>query len=155
MPPQAVNPNDDASQVLARYHDVAVIGAGLIGLSWTALLLAKDARAIESWRGSAPTGLVAAAVLDSPNLVAYFAGKKIDIKMSGTDTELDKNVIEKLNAAMEKTLSDPTIVKRWAAEGVSTFPENQRSLVAAAAFMKSEIGRWGEVIRDNNIHVNQ
>jgi len=66
-----------------------------------------------------------------------------------------KDVIEKLNAAMQKTLSDPTIVKRWAAEGVSTFPENQRSLVAAAAFMKSEIGRWGEVIRDNNIHVNQ
>ena len=40
------------------------------------LLLTKDARAIESWRGSAPTGLVAAAVLDSPNLVAYFAPKR-------------------------------------------------------------------------------
>jgi tripartite-type tricarboxylate transporter receptor subunit TctC len=66
-----------------------------------------------------------------------------------------KDVIAKLNAAMQQTVSDPTIVKRWAGEGVSTFPKNQRSLAASAAFMKSEIARWGEVIRDNNIHVNQ
>jgi putative tricarboxylic transport membrane protein len=70
---------------------------------------------------------------------------------AGTPTD----VIAKLNAAMQVTLSDPAIVKRWAAEGVSTFPKDQRSLAAASAFLKSEIARWGKVIRDNNIHVNQ
>lgn len=44
MPIQATNPKADSSQVLARYPEVAVIGAGLIGLSWTALLLAKGLR---------------------------------------------------------------------------------------------------------------
>jgi ketoreductase RED1 len=44
MPSQERNAKDDASQVLARYHDVAVIGAGLIGLSWTALFLANGLR---------------------------------------------------------------------------------------------------------------
>jgi ketoreductase RED1 len=44
MPNPARNQKDDASQVLARYHDVAVIGAGLIGLSWAALFLANGLR---------------------------------------------------------------------------------------------------------------
>jgi ketoreductase RED1 len=34
----------DSSHVLARYPEVAVIGAGLIGLSWTALFLANGLR---------------------------------------------------------------------------------------------------------------
>ena len=33
-------PNADASAVLDRYRRVAVIGAGVIGSSWTALFLA-------------------------------------------------------------------------------------------------------------------
>ena len=35
--------------------------------------------------------------------------------------------------------------------GVSAYPQDQRPLAAARAMLKSEIERWGQVIRDNNI----
>src|ERR1019366_4773416 len=44
MPIQATNEKAGASLVLARYPEVAVTGAGLIGLSWAALFLANGLR---------------------------------------------------------------------------------------------------------------
>jgi len=64
-------------------------------------------------------------------------------------------VIKILNGALQEAVSDPELLKLWTAEGFSAFPKDQRSPAAAAALMKSEITRWGEVIRDNNIHVTQ
>ena len=64
-------------------------------------------------------------------------------------------VIRTLNAALQEAISDPAIVKTWTAEGFSAFPKDQRSSAAATAFMKSETARWGQIIRDNNIHVTQ
>ena len=64
-------------------------------------------------------------------------------------------VIKTLNAALQQAVSDPTIVKNWAAQDVSAFPPDQRSPAAASAFLKSEIARWGQVIRDNDIHAEQ
>jgi tripartite-type tricarboxylate transporter receptor subunit TctC len=61
-------------------------------------------------------------------------------------------VIKTLNDALQQAVSDPAIVKNWAAQDVSAFPPEQRSPAAAAAFLKSEIVRWGQVIRDNDIH---
>jgi tripartite-type tricarboxylate transporter receptor subunit TctC len=64
-------------------------------------------------------------------------------------------VIKTLNAALQKTVDDPAIVKGWAAQDVTVFPADQRSPAAAGAFLSSEIARWGQVIRDNNIHIEQ
>ena len=64
-------------------------------------------------------------------------------------------VITTLNEALQETVSDPAIVKLWAEQDVSPFPKDQRSPAAASALLKSEIARWGQVIRDNNIHVEQ
>jgi tripartite-type tricarboxylate transporter receptor subunit TctC len=65
-------------------------------------------------------------------------------------------VINTLNKALEDAVvTDPAILKTWAAEGVSVYPKDQRSPAAGRAILKSEIARWGKVIRDNNIHVNQ
>jgi tripartite-type tricarboxylate transporter receptor subunit TctC len=64
-------------------------------------------------------------------------------------------VIKTLNAALQEAVSDPQILKNWAAQGVSPFPPDQRSTAAAAALFKSETARWGQIIRDNNIHVTQ
>lgn len=61
-------------------------------------------------------------------------------------------VIKTLNDALQQAVSDPAIVKNWAAQDVSPFPPEQRSPAAAAAFLNSEIARWGQVIRDNGIH---
>ncbi len=44
MPTQAMIHDSERSHVLARYPEVAVIGAGLIGLSWAALFLANGLR---------------------------------------------------------------------------------------------------------------
>jgi len=64
-------------------------------------------------------------------------------------------VIKTLNDALQQAVSDPAIVKNWAAQDVSAFPPEQRSPAAAAAFLKNEIARWGQVIRDNNIQISQ
>lgn len=65
-------------------------------------------------------------------------------------------VIKTLNSAMEEAVvNDPAIVKTWTDTGVEAFPKNERSPAAGREIMKSEIARWGRVIRDNNIHVDQ
>lgn len=65
-------------------------------------------------------------------------------------------VINTLNSALEAAVvTDPSILKTWATEGVSAYPKDQRSPAAGRAILQSEIVRWGQVIRDNNIQANQ
>ena len=64
-------------------------------------------------------------------------------------------VIDALNKALQKAVADPALMKIWTAEDVTVFPADQRSPAAASALMHSEIARWGQVIRDNNIHIQQ
>ena len=64
-------------------------------------------------------------------------------------------VINTLNKAAQQAVADPAIVKNWAAQDVTPFPPEQRTPAAAEAFFKSEVARWGAVIRDNNIHLDQ
>jgi tripartite-type tricarboxylate transporter receptor subunit TctC len=66
-----------------------------------------------------------------------------------------ESVIGTLNKALQKAVSDPALVKIWSGEDVTVFPSDQRSPAAASALMHSEIARWGQVIRDNNIHIQQ
>lgn len=60
-------------------------------------------------------------------------------------------VVEKLNSALQEIMGDPAIVKMWADTGVAPYPKDQRSPAAARALLKSEIARWGQVVRDNSI----
>jgi tripartite-type tricarboxylate transporter receptor subunit TctC len=62
-----------------------------------------------------------------------------------------KGVIDKLNAVVQGVMSDPAIVKAWADTGVTPFPKDQRSPQAAQALLQSEIARWSQVVRENNI----
>jgi tripartite-type tricarboxylate transporter receptor subunit TctC len=64
-------------------------------------------------------------------------------------------VIDKLNAALQDVVSDPALLKIWAATDVEPYPKDERSVAAAKALMKSEVARWGEVVRNNNIHIDQ
>ncbi len=64
-------------------------------------------------------------------------------------------VVKTLNAALREAVADPSIIKTWATQDVTAFPADQRSPAAASAFLQSEITRWGNVIRDNNIHIDQ
>jgi tripartite-type tricarboxylate transporter receptor subunit TctC len=60
-------------------------------------------------------------------------------------------IVEKLNKAVQEVMADAAIVKAWADTGVSPYPADQRSPEAAQKLLQSEIARWGQVIRDNNI----
>ena len=64
-------------------------------------------------------------------------------------------IVNKLNAALEGVVTDPAILKMWTDTGVEAFPKDMRSPAAGEKFLKSEIARWGKVIKDNDIHVNQ
>ena len=64
-------------------------------------------------------------------------------------------VVDKLNAAISQMMDDPKIKKLWADEGVEGFPKQDRSVAAGRQIMKAEMERWGKVIKDNNIHLDQ
>ena len=60
-------------------------------------------------------------------------------------------MIDKLSAVLLGVLDDPAIVKAWAETGVAPFAKDQRSPQAAQALLQSEIARWSQVVRENNI----
>lgn len=95
-----------------------------------------------------------------PELMSFVDvfGPKLDIsywQALFAPAGVPKAIVEKLNAAMQKTVSDPAIVKNWEAQSVLVYPENERSVAAAEKMLKSEITRWGQVVKDNNIHLEQ
>jgi tripartite-type tricarboxylate transporter receptor subunit TctC len=65
------------------------------------------------------------------------------------------SIVGTLNKALQNAVSDPALIKIWTAEDVSVFPSDQRSPAAAGALLHSEIARWGQVIRDNKIHIQR
>jgi tripartite-type tricarboxylate transporter receptor subunit TctC len=65
------------------------------------------------------------------------------------------SIVGTLNKALQNAVSDPALIKIWTAEDVSVFPSDQRSPAAAVGLLHSEIARWGQVIRDNKIHIQQ
>src|SRR5205085_4958725 len=60
-------------------------------------------------------------------------------------------IVDKLNAVLQGMMDDAAIVQSWADTGVAPYPKQQRSPQAAQALLHSEIVRWGEVVRANNI----
>jgi tripartite-type tricarboxylate transporter receptor subunit TctC len=95
-----------------------------------------------------------------PNIESFVPkyGPKLDIvywQALYAPAGTPETIVKTLNAALQETVSDPAIVKAWAAQDVSPFPPDQRTPAAAGAFLRGEIDRWGKVIRDNDIHVEQ
>jgi hypothetical protein len=60
-----------------------------------------------------------------------------------------------MRGILRAVVTNPAILKQWTTEGVSAYPKDERSPEAGRAILKSEIARWGNVINDNNIKVNQ
>jgi putative tricarboxylic transport membrane protein len=60
-------------------------------------------------------------------------------------------IVERLNAVLQEIMADPALLKLWADTGVTPYPKDQRSTAAARTLLHSEIARWGQVVRDNNI----
>jgi putative tricarboxylic transport membrane protein len=66
-----------------------------------------------------------------------------------------QGVIDKLSAVLQGILDDPAVIKAWAETGVAPFGKNQRSPQAAQKLMQSEIARWSQVVRENNIQPSE
>ncbi|MBN8937055.1 MAG: tripartite tricarboxylate transporter substrate binding protein [Rhizobiales bacterium] len=84
-------------------------------------------------------------------------GPKLDIafwQMMLAPAGTPKPIITALDTALQEALADPEILKVWAASGMSPYPKAQRTPEGAAAYLKSEIKRWGDVIRDNHIEAS-
>jgi tripartite-type tricarboxylate transporter receptor subunit TctC len=62
-----------------------------------------------------------------------------------------KAIVDRLNGVVQEFVDDPAILKQWEAEGVSPFPQDERSVEGGQQVMKSEIARWRQVIQDNHI----
>ena len=60
-------------------------------------------------------------------------------------------VIDRLNAVVQAMLDDAALMKSWADTGVTPYAGSERSPQGAQALFKSEIARWGEVVRENKI----
>jgi tripartite-type tricarboxylate transporter receptor subunit TctC len=63
-------------------------------------------------------------------------------------------IIDKLNAALRVALADPKVRKLFADGGMDEYPPDQETPEAAAALLKREIKRWGDVVRTNHIVAN-
>lgn len=95
-----------------------------------------------------------------PNVKSFVAvfGPKLEIQFwqalfapAGTPDA----VIKKLNEAVRIAVSDPTVAKIWKKEGVSAYPKDEQTTTAARTMLHSEIERWGQVVKNNNIHIDQ
>jgi tripartite-type tricarboxylate transporter receptor subunit TctC len=64
-------------------------------------------------------------------------------------------IIERLNSVLLGVLDDPAVIKAWAETGVTPFARDQRSLQAAQRLLHSEIARWSQVVRENNIQPSE
>jgi tripartite-type tricarboxylate transporter receptor subunit TctC len=60
-------------------------------------------------------------------------------------------VVATLNTALRHALADKKVIDAFAASGMEVYPEDRRSPEVAAELLKSEIKRWGDVVRTNNI----
>ena len=64
-------------------------------------------------------------------------------------------IIEQLNAALRKALADPRIRKAFDDVSANPIPIDQQAPEALGALLKSEIKRWGDVIRAAKIEIAQ
>lgn len=99
-------------------------------------------------------------IAELPNVDSFVTvlGPKLDFvywQALFAPSKTPKAVIKTLNEAAQKAVADPAIVKNWAGQGIDVFPPDQRSPEFAETFFKSEIARWSQVIRANNIHLEQ
>ncbi len=62
-----------------------------------------------------------------------------------------KAIVAKLNAALRTALADAKVQKTYAEGGMDEYAANEETPEFAAALLKREVVRWGEVVRDNHI----
>lgn len=62
-------------------------------------------------------------------------------------------IVEKVNAAMNKALADPALIKNYSSNGF-LMPTPPNTPASFKAFVGSEIKRWGEVVKATNLKID-
>ncbi|MGQ0510134.1 MAG: tripartite tricarboxylate transporter substrate binding protein BugD [Betaproteobacteria bacterium] len=65
-----------------------------------------------------------------------------------------KPVIDRLVAALQEAVKDPTVNQRFADLGATAYPVERVNPAALAAHVKSEIDKWGPIIRKAGIYAD-
>jgi hypothetical protein len=65
-----------------------------------------------------------------------------------------KPVIDRLAQALQLALADPKVRRSFEDSGLALFSPDRQSPEAAAAMLRNEIERWGDVIRANNVEMS-
>ena len=60
-------------------------------------------------------------------------------------------IIDRLNLALRHALADPKVKEAFDKNAMDLYPADQETPEIASAMLKSEIKRWGDVIRANKI----
>jgi tripartite-type tricarboxylate transporter receptor subunit TctC len=90
---------------------------------------------------------------DAPTLVES-GYKNLDLDfwhIMFAPTGTPQPIIQQLNAALRQTLADARVQDAFTKAGMELYPADQETPEIATAMLKSEIARWGDVIRSNNI----
>ena len=62
-------------------------------------------------------------------------------------------IIEKLSAALEAALNDPTILARFEELGAMAYPAGERGPAATRAQLEREVAKWRQVIRASGVSI--
>jgi tripartite-type tricarboxylate transporter receptor subunit TctC len=62
-----------------------------------------------------------------------------------------KEAVAKLNGALRAAMADPAVAKRITDQGLESPPPEQQTPEAFAAYLKSEMDKWGAVIRESGL----
>ena len=67
---------------------------------------------------------------------------------------MPKPVLDKLVAALQATVKDPDVKKRFADLGATTMPPEKATPAALQAYLKSEIDRWAPLIKKAGVYAD-
>jgi tripartite-type tricarboxylate transporter receptor subunit TctC len=67
---------------------------------------------------------------------------------------LPKPVLDKLVAALQETLKDETVKKRFADLGATTYPPEKATPAALQAHLKAEIDKWAPLIKKAGVYAD-
>ena len=65
-----------------------------------------------------------------------------------------KEAIDKLSAALQVAVRDPEVNKRFADLGATAYPPDKATPAALAAHVKSEIDKWGPIIKKAGVYAD-
>jgi tripartite-type tricarboxylate transporter receptor subunit TctC len=65
-----------------------------------------------------------------------------------------KPVIDKLVASLQEAMADPAFVKRMNELGAQVYPKDKATPAALQSHVKSEVAKWGEVIRKAGVYAD-